>query len=423
MGSWRWLMPGLRLKRWVLVLCLGIVFLVIGAIFLGLALFQGTNPTLSETGPLAMFNFYTMGGTLVGSGVVCVFTGVYRLIRTTEKLLRKGEKRGIAELAYDLAKREVGPRLVCIGGGHGLSTLLAGLRHHEADITAVVSMADDGGSSGRLRKDFDMLPPGDIRNCLVALADAGPVMQELMQYRFQEGEFAGHSFGNLFIMVLTHIRDDFGQAILESNRILSVRGRVLPATLDRVSLVASHADGTKSTGQRVIAQCGKPIEQLELKPTSGSAPQDVLEAIRAADMIVLGPGSLYTSVLPPLLEEDIQAEICRARAPTVYVVNTMSQPGETDGFAVQHYLEALQKHAPQIKLDAVLVNAYRPSPKKLAALAAEQVELTGYDRRELAQLDTRVFLRDVISMETPARHDPEKLAKAVLEIHAQLQPR
>jgi uncharacterized cofD-like protein len=420
MGRWRWLLPGLRLKRWVLVTCLGTVLLVLGAIWLGLALF-GLKPSVQ--GPVRFFNFYTLAGVFIGLGAVLLFTGVYRLVRTTEKLLRKGEKRGIAELAYDEARRQLGPRIACIGGGHGLSTLLSGLRTSSASSTAVVSMADDGGSSGRLRKDFDMLPPGDIRNCLVALADAGPVMRDLMQYRFEEGEFAGHSFGNLFIYVLSRIREDFGQAILESNRILSVRGRVLPATLDRVSLVATHTDGTKSTGQRVIAQSGKPIDRLELKPTSGSAPPEVLEALREADLIVLGPGSLYTSVLPPLLEEDIARAVSESRATRVLVVNTMTQPGETDGFGAEQYLEALQHHVPAIPVDAMVINAYRPSARKLEEYAEQRVHLTEFDRRALARLSARVFLRDVIDLERPSRHDPEKLAAVVMEIHEQMRRR
>jgi uncharacterized cofD-like protein len=418
MANWRWLLPGLRLKRWVLVACIGTVFLVLGAIWLGTALFH--VPVVSGADDGLPWNFYTIGTTLIGVGGICIFTGVYRLVRTTEKLLRKNEKRGLAELAYDQARRELGPRVVCIGGGHGLACLLTGLKHHPADITAVVSMADDGGSSGRLRKDFDILPPGDIRNCLVALADAGPIMQELMQHRFQEGEFAGHSFGNLFIYVLSQLREDFGQAILESNRILSVRGRVLPATLDRVSLVATHPDGSKSTGQRIIAKCGRPIEALELKPTTGSAPPDVIDAIRAADLIVYGPGSLYTSVLPPLLEADILHELSVARAAKLLVVNTMSQPGETDGFRAADYLGALLRHAPQAPVDALLINSYRPSAKVLEDLGREGVQMTEYDRRALTELPARIFLRDVIDLAHPTRHDPEKLAAAVMEIHQQL---
>lgn len=416
MGRWRWLLPGLKLKRWVLVLVFGIVLVVLGAIGLGLALF---NPTSPESSKLHL-NFYTIGGLAIGFGSILVFTAVYRLVRTIEKLFRKNEKRSISELAWVSAQKELGPSVVCIGGGHGLSTLLTGLKNQPADITAVVSMADDGGSSGRLRKDFDMLPPGDIRNCLVALADSGPVMQDLMQYRFTEGEFNGHSFGNLFIMVLTQIREDFGQAIMESNRILSVQGRVLPATLDRISLVATHPDGSKTTGQRFIAKCGKKIEKLELKPAAGKAPDDVLMRLSHADMIVFGPGSLYTSVLPPLLEEEIAATISKSKAMKIFIINTMTQAGETDGFDVKSYLDAFNTHAKGIDLDAVLVNSFRPGNKKLEEMEKEGIELTSYDRKGLADMPIRVFLRDVIDLENPSRHDPDKLAKSVMEIYEQL---
>ncbi|MFH0910695.1 MAG: gluconeogenesis factor YvcK family protein [Planctomycetota bacterium] len=417
MGRWRWLLPGLRLKRWVLVSCFGVVCVVIGALFVGQAWLSPPNLSATSGPPL---NFYAVGSALIGLGAVFLFTGVYRLVRTTEKLLRKEEKRGIAELAYEQARREVGPRIVCLGGGHGLATLLRGLKNGTGEITAIVSMADDGGSSGRLRKDFDSLPPGDIRNCLVALADSGPVMQELMQYRFTEGEFAGHSFGNLFIMVLSQIREDFGRAILESNRILSVRGQVLPATLDRVSLVATHPDGSKSTGQGVIARCGKKIERLELKPQSGKAPEEVLQALAAADLVLFGPGSLYTSVLPPLLEEDVVGEIVRSHALKMLIVNTMTQAGETDGFTVADYLEAFARHAPRVPIDAILVNSYRPSAHKLGPYAERGVHLTEYDRKKMADFPVRIFLRDVIDLEQPSRHDPEKLAVAVAEIYGQM---
>ncbi|MHC4871195.1 MAG: gluconeogenesis factor YvcK family protein [Planctomycetota bacterium] len=416
MGRWRWLFPGLKLKRWVLVLVFGIVLVVLGAIGLGLALF---NPSSPESAKLHL-NFYTIGGLSISIGSILVFTSVYRLVRTIEKLFRKNEKRSISELAWLTAQKEQGPKILCLGGGHGLSTLLTGLKHQPADITAVVSMADDGGSSGRLRKDFDMLPPGDIRNCLVALADAGPVMQDLMQYRFTEGEFSGHSFGNLFIMVLTQIREDFSQGIMESNRILSVQGRVLPATLDRVSLVATHADGSKTTGQRFIAECSKPISKLELKPSAGKAPDEVILRIQNAEVIIFGPGSLYTSVLPPLLEEDIAESIKKSSAIKIFIVNTMSQVGETDGFDVNSYLEAFALHAPEIKLDAVIVNSFRPGKNKLMALAEKGIELTSYSRKDLTEMPARIFLRDVIDLDNPGRHDPDKLSKAVMEVYQQL---
>ncbi|MCX7934952.1 MAG: uridine diphosphate-N-acetylglucosamine-binding protein YvcK, partial [Planctomycetota bacterium] len=359
------------------------------------------------------------GGILVAAGTALVFIGVYRLIRGIEKLLKKeGESRTLSEIAWQSNRLAAGPRVVCLGGGTGLSTLLSGLKEYTAEITAVVSVADDGGSSGRLRLDFDLLPPGDIRNCLVALADAEPVMAEVMRYRFEEGEFAGHSFGNLFIAVLARLRGDFGDAVREANRILSVRGRVLAATLDKISLVATHPDGTKTTGQRLIAQCGKPISALELKPAPPAPPADVLEAIAAAEMIVIGPGSLYTSVLPILLDPAVVAAINRARAQVVFVVNTMGQIGETGDFTVSKHIKALRQHAPGLRLDHVLINNYRPSPARLEALAQKGIRLTEYDAAEVAALEVRVILRDIIDVDQPTRHDPHKLAKALMEIAA-----
>ncbi len=415
MVSWRWLQPGLHLKRWVLAICSGIVLLIVGAMALGVSFF-GIQTSMPE-GPIPL-SPEGIGILLVFAGVILTFTGIYRLIRRIEKLLKsRHEVRGLAEIAWQHTRLEQGPRVVCLGGGTGMSTALAGLKDYTSSLTAVVSVADDGGSSGRLRLDFDMLPPGDIRNCLIALADAGPVMAELLQYRFEEGEFAGHSFGNLFIAVLAKIRGDFGLAIREANRILNVRGQVLPATLDKISLVATHPDGTKTTGQRHIATSGKPIEELSLKPQPGDAPPDVLEAIAAADIVLVGPGSLYTSVLPTLLDAQVVRAINDSRALVVFAVNVMGQPGETDDFPASRHLDALRRLVPELRLDAVVINAYRPSPARIEPLEAKGVRLTNYDRDRVAAFGARVVLRDVIDLDNPLRHDPEKLAAAVMEAY------
>lgn len=417
MSSWRWLKPGLRIKRWVLILCLGIILVVLGAIVLGLALFNPPSPTEAGSPP----DLYPIGGAFIGCGSIAVFMAVYRLVRNVEKLLRRAdETRGLTDLAWTRVQREGGPNVVCMGGGTGLSTLLFGLKHHPADITAIVSVADDGGSSGRLRKDFDTLPPGDIRNCVVALADGGPRMRELMQYRFSEGEFEGHSFGNLFIMVLAHICGDFGQAVLEINNLLSVRGRVLPVSLERVSLIATHSDGSKTTGQKNIAVCGKRIEKLEQKPANGRAPADVKQAIAKADLLVFGPGSLYTSVLPNVLDAEVAAAVVASSALKVFVVNTMTQPGETDGFTVSRYVEAFERHVPGLQLDALLINSYRPTEAELAAASEKGIELTEFDRDVMARYSMHIYQRDIIDREDIVRHDSEKLGRAVMEIYHQL---
>jgi len=266
-ARWRWMKPGLGLKRWILAICTGALFLILGAMFFVFWM-TGSHKPMGLDG-------FSMSVILSGIGIVLSGIGIYRLMRRIEKILRRTEEsRGIGEIVYQQYRLDQGPRLVCFGGGTGLSTLLAGLKQYSRRITAVVSVADDGGSSGRLRLEFDMLPPGDIRNCMVALSDAGPVMAELLQYRIPEGggELAGHSFGNLFLTALDRIHGDFGQAIREANRILNVRGQVLPATLDKVSLVATHADGSKTTGQKWIAQSEAPITELSLKPHPGEPP-------------------------------------------------------------------------------------------------------------------------------------------------------
>lgn len=413
MGGWRWLKWGLGLKRWVIAIAAGLILMVLGAIALGLGIFDLHQAMPEAPVPLSP---YGVAGALLSLGILFVFTGIYRLVRRIEKLLRRtDESRGLAEIAYHYNRLERGPKIACLGGGTGLSTILHGLKEFTADTTAIVSVADDGGSSGRLRHDFDVLPPGDIRNCLIALADAGPGMAELMQYRFEEGEFAGHSFGNLFITVLARIRGDFGLAVREANSILSVRGRVLPATLDKVSLVATHEDGTKTTGQRLIAKSNRPIVDLSLKPHPGEPPQDVLEALSAADIVLIGPGSLYTSVLPNLLDQEVVNAINKCSGRVYFVVNTMCQLGETEAFTAGDHVKALFRHAPGLRIDTVIANNYKPSPARLQPLEEQGIRMTEYDRKALQELNVRIMLRDVIDIDHPRRHDAHKLAAAVIE--------
>ena len=409
----RWLHPGLHIKRWVFFITFGLVVLFVGAMFLTLGVF------FPESQPFGM-DSYSTSALFIGVGIVAVSIGIYRLVRRIEKMMRRvDERRGLSEIAYQYNRLEQGPVLVCFGGGTGLSTLLSGLRDYTRRTTAVVSVADDGGSSGRLRLDFDMLPPGDIRNCLVALADTGESMAELMQYRFPDGEFQGHSFGNLFIAVLANIKKgNFGATIREMNRILSVRGQVLPATLDKISLVATHPDGSKTTGQQWIARSGKVIECLELKPEPGDPPQDVLDAVKRAEIITLGPGSLFTSVLPNLLDSQVIEAINKSRAKVVFIINTVGQLGESRDFTVSMHLKTLRKHVPELRIDYALVNSRRPDDAKLADLTAKGVLFTEYDAAESLALGVSIVYRDVINEAKPQTHDPKKLAKAVMEVYA-----
>ncbi|MDR3210859.1 MAG: YvcK family protein [Planctomycetota bacterium] len=407
MANWRWLKPGLHLKRWVFLITFGLFTLFFGAMFLTLGVF------FPDAQPLGM-DSYSTSVIFIAAGTLAVSVGIYRLVRRIEKMLRRAdESRGLTEIAYQYNRLEQGPNIVCFGGGHGLSTLLSGLRDYTRRTTAIVSVADDGGSSGKLRLDFDMLPPGDIRNCLVALADTGESMSALMQYRFKDGEFQGHSFGNLFIAVLALIKGDFGGAIREMNHILSVRGQVLPATLDKISLVATHPDGSKTTGQQWIAKCGKEIETLALKPSPGEPPPDVLGAIQTAELITLGPGSLFTSVLPNLLDPKVVEAINNSRGKVIFIINTFGQLGESRDFTVSRHIKTLRKHAPGIRLDYAVVNSHRPAG---VGLAINNVAFTEYDAGETLSLGVDIVYRDVIDEEYPQRHDPAKLGKAVMEV-------
>ncbi len=413
MAKLPWLVLGLGLKRWVVLVFFGIIVVMFGAVSLTLGFFSINT---SGTGQALPVSPYAIAFVFFCSGAGLILYSSYKLFRRFEALVKpKDEDRGIAELAVLRSRLEQGPKIVCIGGGTGLNCLLSGLREYSSQITAVVSVADDGGSSGRLRSEFGMLPPGDIRNCLSALADAGPVMSELMQYRFTDGDLEGHSFGNLLIMVLTNIKGSFAQAVREVNRIFKVRGEVLPATLDHVTLVATHEDGTKTTGQKRVSMCGKPIIGLELKPEPGDTPLDVLERIDDADLIVLGPGSLYTSIMPNLLDKKLVEAVNKSSAKVYLVVNTSQQLGETKGYKVSDYLGAIKRLAPDLKVDLALVNSYVPSAERLQSLANEGVGITEFDVEACKAFDVKIRLRDVISIENPEKHNPQKLSFALME--------
>ncbi|MCD8141649.1 MAG: uridine diphosphate-N-acetylglucosamine-binding protein YvcK [Planctomycetaceae bacterium] len=415
MANWNWLRPGMRIKRWVFLITFGLMIVFMGAMFLTLGVF------MPDAQPFGM-DTYGMAVVLLIPGTVAVFIGIYRLVRRIEKMLRRADdRRDLGEIVYQYNRLEHGPRFCCFGGGTGLSTLLSGIRDYSQRITAIVSVADDGGSSGRLRLDFDMLPPGDIRNCLVALSDTSPSMAQLLQYRFPEGEFAGHSFGNLFITVLAIVQNDFGSAVREMNKILAVRGQVLPATLDKISLVANHPDGSKTTGQQWIAKCGKEIESLELKPEPGDVSMDVLAAIRDADLITLGPGSLFTSVLPNLLDPKIVTAINASDAKVLFIVNTAGQVGETKDFAVSTHLKMLKKHAPDLKIDLVLINNRPPTEEQRVQMAEKGITPTEYDVDETLSMGVKTVLWDVVNTQNPIRHDPKKTAAAIMAILEDIQ--
>jgi uncharacterized cofD-like protein len=324
----------------------------------------------------------------------------------------------------------VSPSVVAIGGGTGLAVLLRGLKHHNASgrvgrLSAVVTMSDDGGSSGRLRRDYGVLPPGDIRNCIVALADDEDLLARLFQYRFPDGDGAsaglgGHSFGNLFLTALTGITGDFYQAVLTAESILSVRGKIYPSTLHDVRLRAVGASGRIYEGESAVGHAGEPLERLSLEPAAPPAFVGAVRAVREADLILLGPGSLYTSILPNLLIPALRAAYEASRAPKILLMNLMTQPGETDHLTGIDHLGALERHLGPGVVDAVLVNS-APLPEVAVRLyAATGSDPVPVDAEEFGRHRTRVEAVDLLAAGDLIRHDADKLAAAALELGAEL---
>lgn len=306
-----------------------------------------------------------------------------------------------------------------IGGGTGLSTLLRGIKEHTSNLTAIVTVADDGGSSGRLRKGMGVLPPGDIRNCLVALADSEPLMARLFQYRFPEGDptgLGGHTFGNLFIATMSAITGDFEEAVKESSRVLAVRGRVLPSTLEDVELVAECEGGALVEGESSISKCGAPIKRVFLRPEDPEALPEAVEAICHADAVLLGPGSLFTSVMPNLLVGGITDAIRRSGAPKAYVCNVMTQPGETDGFTAADHVRAILEHVGPGVVECVIVNTGEVHPRLAERYRQEGAYPVAANPKEIEAFGVSVAGGDLISDTHYARHDPERLALAIVKL-------
>jgi uncharacterized cofD-like protein len=324
--------------------------------------------------------------------------------------LTNGHQVSLVDQVYRARYLRQGPRIVAIGGGTGLSTLLRGLKKYSDNITAVVTVADDGGSSGRLRRELGVLPPGDFRQCIAALADAEPLMTDLFQYRFDQGTgLDGHSFGNLFIVAMSGITGNFERALRESSRVLAVRGQILPSTLENVTLCAELDDASFVEGESQIPHGPAPIKRVYIRPGDAAAYPEAVKAIADADLIVLGPGSLYTSIMPNLLVGGIAAAIREARAPKVYVCNVASQPGETDGYALSEHVAALHRHVGQGLFQYVLANDH------LVPLPPEwHVNAVDVDAAALGMSGLRVVTADVIDERRPTRHDPDKLAAAIV---------
>ena len=411
----KWLRPGLRIKRWIAVIFLGLGFFLLAS-YCFILFWTGTELKFDYPGKLLLI------GSVAGYSLscFCLITGIYRLMKSMWGLVtdRRGGHKGLVDAAYERAVLSAGPKVVAIGGGTGLSCVLTGLKDYSRDITAVVSMGDDGGSSGKLRQELNINPPGDVRKCLIALADEEPLMSELLDFRFPEHELGGHNFGNLFLTALARIRGDFGEGVREANRILSVRGRVLPVTLEHVSLVATHEDDTKTTGQAAISKTQKRIRRLEIRPDPMPVAADIANAIENADLIVVGPGSLYTSVIPNLLISGMCEALARSKAKKVFVCNIMTYEGETRGYELADFLKALDEHTyPHRIYDYVLVNKGKHGDTGIMAIKERNAHPVHYDQKQYERSPFKLVACDVVNPAYPIRHDTMKLARALMDIN------
>ncbi|MEA4955584.1 MAG: gluconeogenesis factor YvcK family protein [Pseudoflavonifractor sp.] len=317
---------------------------------------------------------------------------------------------------------EQGPRVVAIGGGNGLSTMLRGLKQYTKNLTAIVTVADDGGGSGMLREDLGMPPPGDIRNCMEALANTEPVMERLLGYRFTEGSLTGQAFGNLLLAALNGITASFDEAVARMSQVLAITGRVLPVTNANVALEATFENGAQVVGESKIATFKKAqdcrIRRVALLPEHPAALPATLEAIREADLILLGPGSLYTSIIPNLLVDGVAEAICAADVPRVYISNIMTQDGETEGMTLSEHVAALLDHAAPGLIDVCLANSAPIRVELLERYRVEGSEPITVDRAALKALGVDVVERPLTSEESPfARHSIDRLAQAVMELY------
>jgi len=416
----KWLYPGLGIKRWLLLLGVGLLITSLGGALLLTSLVTSSSSVAAASHSLLTSLLPWTEALLVSFlGLALVVAALLKFNQALlSPFLAPGQKAHIVELLYRHRQRDRGPRVFAIGGGTGLSSLLRGLKVHTANITAIVTVADDGGSSGKLRQELGVLPPGDFRNCLAALADDEGLLTQLFQYRFGQNAVGGHSFGNLFITAMSGITGDFERALEESSRVLAVRGRIVPSTLENVTLCAdlwgeeeALGGGRVVEGESQIPKAGLPIERVFLQPNRVRAYPGAVQAILAADLIVIGPGSLYTSVLPNLLVEDIVRAIRASGATKVYVCNVAIQPGETDGYDVAAHVAALERHVGPGLFDFVLANNRFDMPlpdhlprEELVALGPGTIQ------------DYHLVAANLVDLSNPWRHDSRKLAEAVMEL-------
>ena len=426
----------MRVKRYLILIPVGIFF-----VLLGVAVFLYLN-YIKYTDILYNLLYNTVGIRLEDpwvyrpAGIVFVVLGLwiilYALIAVNRSIVSAVAPDSLPDLPDVIRRNRAlsqGAKIVVIGGGTGLSTLLRGLKRYSSNLTAVVTMTDDGGSSGQLKRQLPggVLPPGDIRNCLVALADAEPIMQKLFQYRFQTvagGDgLDGHNFGNLLIAAMADITGDFEEAVAQTAKVLAIRGRVLPSTVESVTLTATMAGGGTVHGESEIAHDSRAIERIALVPERPKPIPEVLDALAAADIIVMGPGSVFTSVIPNLLVPEITAAVAKSKAALkVYVCNVMTQRGETDGYTASAHVKMVEAHAGRRVFNHVMVNTTRPTEETIARYAHAGAQFVEPDLEAIQDMGYTPVIGKYMSETAVVRHDSEQLAHDLLELYRDVAP-
>ncbi len=416
----KWLYPNLGVKRWFFVAVIGIFLFLTGLAVTN----NGVALGYIELKLKELVYFFTNRShwTALPAGIVVSVLGVFLTFLGLNKMLRAiigsllpDHENKIIDLVYEKNQLRRGPKIVVIGGGTGLSVLLRGLKNYTSNLTAIVTVSDDGGSSGRLRGELGILPPGDIRNCLVALADTENLMEKLFSYRFdQGGTLAGHSLGNLLIAGMADISGDFQSAIEQISKVLAVRGKVLPSTLEHVILAAELANGSVIRGESNFRELTSPIRRVFLEPGCCQPVAEAIAAIADAEAIILGPGSLYSSVIPNLLVGDICNAVRNSQAHKIYICNVMTEPGETMNYTASQHLKALIEHCGKGLVDKVIVNS-----KEIPKYLARKYKVKGSvpvkpDLLACSALGVKVVAQDLIYESDLVRHHPEKLAKVII---------
>ena len=408
-----WLKAGIKVKRWILFGVLGVLLIAFGF----------TELVTRRVYDIYYKIFYVF---LNITGIFVIYISITEAMKSIIVMINKGylkislDSKKIESLIYEKRLLVRGPKIVVIGGGTGLSTMLRGLKYYTSNITAVVTVGDDGGGSGDLREDLGILPPGDIRNCILALADTEPLMQDLLQYRFQEGRLKNQNFGNLFLAAMAGISDNFEDAVQKMSSVLAVTGKVLPVTLDDMQLVATLENGNKVYGEsqipeEVIKQ-NSIINNLAIEPEDAQPLTEALQAIKEADAIIMGPGSLYTSVISNLLVKEISSAVRKSSALKIYVCNIMTQPGETDNFTTADHLKVLRKYGGKDILDCVISNSGDISKELKDKYLKNNCILVTSDEKEVKDLGIALVQENILKVENEiVKHDSERLAEVLID--------